>query len=73
MVDVRMRNHHGVDVGDAPRPKIFGDNPGRPLGRTELAGVVKQRLAGWQFQHRGRAMSNRKERAVQAIGIVRNV
>ena len=66
VVNVGVRQHHGVQVGDAPRPEHSGDGP-RGGGRgPEFAGVVEQRLPGRQFQHLRAAVSHREERAVEA-------
>ena len=66
VVHVGVRQHHGVEVGEAPRPEHPGDGP-RGGGRgADLAGIVEQRLPGRQFQHLRVAVPHRQKRAAEA-------
>ena len=63
VIDVGVREDHGVQAAAALRPKIAGDRPRGGVGRAELPGVVEHRLSGRKLHHHGQAVSDGEKRA----------
>ena len=58
VVEIRMRQHHRVDVPQPERPERLGYGPHRGPRAVALARVVEHRLAGGKLDQHGQAVAD---------------